>query len=140
MNTLLQDHTTVPSLEHLGATAGPALGAPRARTVVTWVLQLGLAGMFLMAGSMKLGGDPALVAAFEQIGVGQWFRYVTGAIEVGSALALLHPALAFYGAVLLVPTMVGAVITHLFVIGGSPAIPAGLLLASAAVVVLRRPR
>ena len=44
---------------------------------------------------------------FETIGVGQWFRYVTGAIEFASAVLLLTPRFAGVGALLLVPTMVG---------------------------------
>jgi len=43
-----------------------------------WILQIGAAGMFLMAGFSKLSGDPRMVGLFEAIGFGQWFRYVTG--------------------------------------------------------------
>lgn len=128
--------TSFPSVTTASASS------PRARRRVTsvflWALQIGLAGMFLMAGSLKLAGDPQLVGAFEAIGVGQWFRYVTGGIEVVAALLLLVPRTAFYGAALLVPTMIGAVITHLFVIGGSSTIPAVLLVGSALVAWLRR--
>ena len=74
-----------------------------------------------------------MVALFDAIGIGQWFRYVTGLIEVGSAVALLVPSFAVFGALALVATMVGAVATHLFIVGGSPAMPAILLLGSAAV-------
>jgi uncharacterized membrane protein YphA (DoxX/SURF4 family) len=59
-----------------------------------------------------------LVALFDAIGAGQWLRYVTGSIEVVSGLALLVPSLAAFGALLLVPTMVGAVATHLLIVGG----------------------
>jgi uncharacterized membrane protein YphA (DoxX/SURF4 family) len=94
--------------------------------------------MFLLAGSSKLLGDPAMVGLFDAIGIGQWFRYLTGLIEVASALALLVPSFAVFGALALVPTMVGAVVTHLFIVGGSPALPAILLVASAVVVWARR--
>jgi putative oxidoreductase len=83
--------------------------------------------MFLFAGGRKLTGAPELVALFDAIGVGQWFRYVTGSIEVVSAVALLVPSWAALGAVLLIPTMVGAGFTHLFIVGGS-AVPATVLL------------
>ena len=55
--------------------------------------------------------------------------HVTGAIEVASAVLLLVPSLAAYGAVALAITMAGAIITHLFIIGGSP-VAAIVLLAS----------
>jgi len=106
--------------------------------IALWTLQLALAGMFLLAGSSKLLGAAEMVALFDAIGVGQWFRYVTGLIEVSSAIALLVPSLAVFGAVALLATMLGAVATHLFVVGGSPAMPAILLLGSAAVVWERR--
>jgi uncharacterized membrane protein YphA (DoxX/SURF4 family) len=89
--------------------------------------------MFLLAGSSKLLGAAAMVGLFDAIGIGQWFRYLTGFIEVGSACALLVPSLAVFGALALVATMVGAIATHLFIVGGSPALPAILLLGSAVV-------
>jgi putative oxidoreductase len=107
--------------------------------IVLWVVQIALAGMFLLAGGSKLLGAPAMVGLFDAIGIGQWFRYLTGLIEVGSALALLVPSIAVFGALaLVVATMVGAIATHLFIVGGSPAVPAILLLGSAGVVWARR--
>src|SRR6266487_6653150 len=81
-----------------------------------WIVQIALAGMFLLAGGSKLFGASAMVALFDAIGIGQWFRYVTGLIEVGSALALLMPSLAPFGALALVATMAGAILTHLFIV------------------------
>jgi len=92
-----------------------------------WILQIGAAGMFLMVGFFKLSGDPQLVELFDAIGFGQWFRYVTGSLEVLSAILLLIPRLSGLGALLLVGTMLGAVATHLFLVGGSP-LPAIILL------------
>ena len=110
----------------------------RVAVVALWGLQVVLAGMFLLAGGSKLAGAAAMVALFDAIGVGQWFRYVTGAIEVVSAVALLVPALAAFGAVALGATMTGAVAMHLFVIGGSPVVPALLLFGSVVVAWARR--
>jgi putative oxidoreductase len=91
-----------------------------------------------MAGGSKFAGATAMVGLFNAIGIGQSFRYVTATIEVGSAIALLVPSLAPYGALALVPTMTGAVFTHLFIVGGSP-LPALVLgVASAAIAWARR--
>jgi len=79
-----------------------------------------------------------MVTLFNTIGIGQWFRYVTGLIEVGSAVALLVPRFAVFGALALVPTMAGAVLAELFVVGDSAAPPAILLLGAVAVVWTRR--
>lgn len=110
----------------------------RLASAALWTLQIAVAGMFLFAGSLKLSGSPQMVATFDAIGAGQWFRYLTGAIEVGSALALLLPSLAVFGALLLVPTMVGGVATHLLIIGGSATPAAVLLLGSLLIVWARR--
>jgi len=110
----------------------------RAGLIGLWVTQIALAGLFLNAGGSKLAGAPDMVALFEAIGVGQWFRYVTGLIEVASAIALFVPSLALFGAVALVATMLGAIATHVFVLGVSPAVPAVLLLAALVVVWARR--
>jgi putative oxidoreductase len=106
--------------------------------IALWIVQIALAAMFLLAGSSKLFGAAAMVGLFDAIGIGQWFRYLTGLIEVGSALALLVPSISVFGALALVATMVGAIATHLFIVGGSPALPAILLLGSAGVVWARR--
>ena len=110
----------------------------RSGVIALWVVQIALAGMFLLAGGSKLLGAPAMVALFDTIGIGQWFRYVTGFIEVGSAIALLVPSIAVYGALALVPTMIGAVAAELFIVGDSPVPPAVLLLGAVGVVWARR--
>jgi putative oxidoreductase len=88
---------------------------------------IGLA--FFGAGAAKLSGVEMMVASFETIGLGQWFRYLTGAIEVGSAILLFVPGKQVWGAGLLVCTMIGAVLAHLLILGPgvTPAIILGLL-------------
>ena len=98
-----------------------------------WILQIGAAGMFLMVGFLKLSGDPQMVGLFDAIGLGQWFRYVTGSLEVVGSILLLIPRLSGLGALLLMSVMLGAVPTHLFVVGGSP-LPALILLIVTGVV------
>ena len=102
----------------------------RSLTRALWVVSVATTGMFLMAGSSKLAGAPQMVQMFDLIGFGQWFRYLTGAIEVVSAVALLVPPLAISGALALAATMTGAILTHLFIIGGSPAPALTLLVAT----------
>ena len=55
----------------------------RLALIALWSVQVVLAGMFLLAGGSKLAGAAAMVALFDAVGVGQWFRYVTGGIELG---------------------------------------------------------
>ena len=115
----------------------PTAWRGRVAIIALWVVQIALAAMFLFAGGSKLVGDPAMVNLFAAIGLGQWFRYVTGAIEISAAVALLIPSASPFGAILLVPTMLGAATANLF-LGQSPAAPLVLLLIAAAVAWARR--
>jgi uncharacterized membrane protein YphA (DoxX/SURF4 family) len=106
----------------------PAPAAPgKALNIALWVVQIGLALMFFMAGGGKLAGSAMQVALFEAVGLGQWFRYVTGLLEVGGGILLLVPGRSGVGAGLLIAVMLGAVLTHLAVLHSSPAMPLGLL-------------
>jgi putative oxidoreductase len=120
--------------------AAPATNRTRLTTALVWTAQLGAAAIFLMAGLSKLTGAEAMVQAFAAIGIGQWFRYLTGTIEVVSAVLLLIPSLALFGALALIPTMVGAIVTHLFILGGSPAVPVVLLAATGYIAYVRGSR
>jgi uncharacterized membrane protein YphA (DoxX/SURF4 family) len=116
-----------------------AIQAPsRGRVVGALILQGLLAAAFLAAGGAKLAGVPMMVQIFDQIGMGQWFRIVTGLVEVAGAVALLVPGFAALGAAWLGATMFFAVLTHLFILHSS-AMPAVILLALNVLVVwLRR--
>jgi uncharacterized membrane protein YphA (DoxX/SURF4 family) len=107
-------------------------------TALSWLLQVGLAAMFLFAGSKKLMADPMMVGAFDTVGFGQWFRVLTGVLEVGGGIALLVPRLAASAAAMLAVVMVGATIAHLTVLGGSPAMALALLGGCLAIAWLRR--
>ena len=108
--------------------------------VLLWILQIGAAGMFLMVGFLKLSGAAQLVGLFEAIGLGQWFRYLTGTLEVVGAILLLIPRTSGLGALLLVGVMAGAVMTHVFIVGGSPLMAIVLLVVTGIVAWGRRQR
>ena len=83
--------------------------------------------VFVMAGAMKMIGNPMMVETFDTIGVGQWFRYVTGIIEVVGGILLWVPNRQFIGAGLLFCTMVCAVAAHAIWLGMDTALPAVVL-------------
>ncbi|HEU0087912.1 MAG TPA: DoxX family protein [Pseudonocardiaceae bacterium] len=99
-------------------TSVESLAAPlgRAVNITLWVLQVLLAAFFVFVGFIKLVGFQQEVEAFAVIGLGQWFRYLTGALEVAGAIGLLIPRLSGLAALGLAGVMVGAVITHLTVL------------------------
>ncbi|UNK49891.1 DoxX family protein [Lysobacter sp. S4-A87] len=118
-------------------TGSPPLSTTQRRLV--WGVRILLALAFAAAGVAKLTGAPQMIQVFEAVGFGQWFRYVTGVVELLGAALLLVPATGFYGGLLLSATMVGGVATHLFLIGGNPVPALVLALLSAFVAWRLRP-
>jgi putative oxidoreductase len=110
----------------------------RALNVALWAVQIGAATMFLMAGFNKVSGNEQMVGLFQAIGIGQWFRYLTGSLEIIGAILLFVPTLSGLGGLLLTGVMVGAVATHFFIIGGNPTMAIVLLLASGLIAWGRR--
>ena len=101
-------------------------------TYISVGLRILLSIAFLGAGGSKLAGVEMMVMTFDQIGWWQGFRYLTVAIEVIGVALLWLPRRQVVGAAVLGATMVGAVLTHWFILGPSavPAIVLGLLCAA----------
>ncbi len=73
--------------------------------------------MFVFAGVNKLFGlQKGVMRQFGRIGAGEWFRYFVGALELAGGLGLLIPRLSGLAALGLAGVMVGAILTHLFVL------------------------
>jgi putative oxidoreductase len=102
--------------------------AGKAANITLWILQILLAAAFLFSALAKLSGQPMMVDEFARLGVGQWFRYFTGGVELCAAALLATPSMASLGALLAVCTMLGAITAHLIRLGGSPAAAIVLLL------------
>ena len=85
----------------------------KAKAILSWVVAVLVALAFLGSGITKLTSQPMMVANFAAWGFPSWFLYVTGAIEVVSAILLLIPRAALIGTGLLICTMIGALLTHL---------------------------
>ena len=116
-----------------------AANSGKARLITLWILSGLVALAFLGAGGAKLAGAAAMVELFDKVGRGQWFRYLTGLLEVAGGIGLLVPRYAFYAAGLLGVVMVGAIIAHVTVLGTSPAAPVVLLVLSGTIAWLRKP-
>jgi putative oxidoreductase len=109
--------------------------------IVGWVLRIAASVLFVSVGVSKLQSDPFWVRMFAQIGLGDWFRYLTGALQVGGGLLFLVPRMVYAAAVLAGGTMAGAVVVHLFVLDtgfGGAIVPLVLLVFIAAIVARRR--
>jgi uncharacterized membrane protein len=120
--------------------ASPAANRGRVLNIALWALQALLALQFAMGGLAKVFGDPAMVEMFAAIGIGQWFRYVVGALELAGAVGVLIPRLSGLAALGLVCLMAGATLTNVLVLDANPLLPIALMLVSAVVALGRWPR
>ncbi|WFU04633.1 DoxX family protein (plasmid) [Rhizobium sp. CB3171] len=105
----------------------------RGSNITAWILQILLTLAFFAAAGAKLASVQMMVDDFQQIGLGQAFRYVTAIVEIIGAIALLAPRVSALGALWLAATMFGATMAHLFRLHTSPA-PALVLFALCLVV------
>jgi len=85
----------------------------KGKTIALWIIQIMVAGLFIMMGMGKLTGDPEVVANFTRWGMPDKMYLVIGFFEVLGAVGLLIPRLAGLAAVGLILIMGGAVFTHL---------------------------
>ena len=84
---------------------------PKWKTVTLWILRILVAALFLFAAYAKLSGQKMMVEEFGTVGLGQWFRYFTGVMQIAGGVLVLTPRLALVGIAMLACTMLGAVIT-----------------------------
>jgi putative oxidoreductase len=94
-------------------------GTIAARFVVP-ALRWALVLEFVGAAAMKLSGQPATVALFAAVGLGQWFRYAVGSFELVGAMLLASSRTTLIGAVALSALMVGAARTEIMILDRLP--------------------
>ncbi|MPZ62498.1 MAG: DoxX family protein [Propionibacteriales bacterium] len=63
----------------------------------------------------KFFGEATAVEIFDEIGIGDWFRYFVATCELAGAIGLLIRALSGLAAIGLSIVMVGAIITQIFI-------------------------
>ena len=118
----------------------------RTQGIVSWALQLVVAGILLQTLFFKFTGAEESVYIFTIVGAEPWGRIGSGVVELIAAALLLIPALVPYGALLTLGTMSAALLSHLTILGIEVKGDGGLLFAlalacfvgSSIIVVLRR--
>jgi putative oxidoreductase len=89
----------------------------RAAHRALWALQILMGVFFIVASAApKFAGEAYAVQIFTEIGAGQWFRYLVGAIELAGGIGLMVPRLAGPAAVGLMGLMIGAGYTQAVVL------------------------
>ncbi|MFI7610800.1 DoxX family protein [Nonomuraea terrae] len=92
----------------------------------------------MMSAMAKFTNAEPSASTFAAIGLGDWFRHLTGALEVAGAAGLLVPPLAGVAGLALAVLMVCATLTELFVSGGAVVMPLSLLVLCAVIAWGRR--
>ena len=125
----------------------------KAQTVVSWVMQLAVAGILLQTLFFKFTGAQESVYIFSMVGrfiniagVEPWGRLGSGVIELVASMLLLVPSTASIGAIVTMGVMGGAIVSHLVILGIDVRGDGGLLfglaltafIGSAIVLILRR--
>ncbi|MCP3461003.1 DoxX family protein [Bradyrhizobium sp. CCGUVB23] len=81
-----------------------------------WVLRGLMAFVFIATGAMKLMATPMMIEDFNYLGLGLWFMYFTGALEVVGGVGVLVPRFSPWAALLLlVPIDIAAFVLQLTV-------------------------
>jgi hypothetical protein len=86
------------------------------KVMFVWLLRVLVAAVFFYVGIDKFAGGRVWVRIFDTIGIGQWFRYLTGALQVAGAILVVLRRTFLVGIGLLGCTMVGACIAWLTVL------------------------
>lgn len=92
----------------------------KGRTIAIWILRIVLGLLFLYLGTTKLTGTGGTVEYFAAIGWGQWFRYLTGFLDIAGVVLLFVPRATCYGAIVLACSVGTATLISLTVLRGDP--------------------
>ena len=102
--------------------------------IISWIGQIIAAVILSQSLFFKLSGAPEAVHIFTVLGVEPWGRIGIAVFELATVIMLLTPRGAATGAVLAIGLMIGAVGSHLFVLGVDLQGDGGTLFAMAWVV------
>jgi DoxX-like family len=84
----------------------------RNQTIVSWALQLIVAGILFQTLFFKFTAAEESVYIFSTLGVEPWGRIASGILELIAVALLLYPATVVYGALLSLGVISGALVSH----------------------------
>ncbi len=90
------------------------------KKIGTWVISILLGASFILAGWPKIMPNESMLNRFESWGYSANFTVLIGLLELAAGILVLIPRAAFYGAIVIVVLMLGAVYTHVSTQIGSP--------------------
>lgn len=106
----------------------------RIKNIGLWLLRLIAAAIMLQTLYFKFSGSEESVYIFSTIGMEPWGRIGTGCFELIASILLLINRTVFYGALLAIALMSGAIFFHLTSLGFIVKDDGGLLFTYACIV------
>ncbi len=89
----------------------------KTQNLILWTLRAVAAGIMLQTLYFKFTAQPESVYIFSSIGAEPFGRIASGIAELIASILLLIPSRSWMGALLGVGVMVGAIATHLLILG-----------------------
>ena len=86
-------------------------------TIVVWICRVAAAVILLQTLFFKFTAAPESVYIFTKVGLEPWGRIGSGIAELTAAILILIPATTWLGAGLALAVMLGAIFSHLTVLG-----------------------
>jgi len=86
-------------------------------TILKWALRIIVAAILLQTLYFKFTGAEESVYIFTTMGIEPWGRIGSGVVELIASILLLIPRTTWLGAALALGTIMGAIASHLFVLG-----------------------
>lgn len=106
------------------------------KNVISWVLRLTVAIILLQTLYYKFTGHPESVHIFSALGVEPWGRITLGIVELITAILILIPKTKILGIFNSFGIILGAIFSHLLVIGVNVENDGGTLFTLAVIVLI----
>ena len=87
------------------------------KTTIGWLLRIVAAIILLQTLFFKFTGAEESVYIFTALGIEPWGRFVTGSFELIASILILYPLSTGMGALLGMCLMLGAIFSHITVLG-----------------------
>jgi hypothetical protein len=87
------------------------------KSIFIWVLKLTAVIILLQTLFFKFSGAEESIYIFTTLGIEPYGRIGSGVVELIASILILVPRTSFTGAMLGVGTMMGALVSHLFILG-----------------------
>lgn len=87
------------------------------RTIFTWIVKIIAVGILVQTLFFKFSGAEESVYIFTKLGIEPFGRIGSGIVELAASVLILIPRTTLLGAMIGAGTMLGAILSHLFVLG-----------------------